>query len=66
LYRGINDFKKGYQPRTNTVRDENGDLLTDSQVIVARWEKLFSHLFNVHGVSEVKADKNKHSIATSA
>jgi hypothetical protein len=22
LYRGINDFKKGYQPRTNIVKDE--------------------------------------------
>jgi hypothetical protein len=22
MYRGISDFKKGYQPRTNTVRDE--------------------------------------------
>jgi hypothetical protein len=26
LYRGINDFKKGYQPRTNIVKDEQGDL----------------------------------------
>jgi hypothetical protein len=54
LYRGINDFKKGYQPRTNRVRDENSDLLTDSQSIVAKWRKLFSHLFNVQGVSEVR------------
>jgi tRNA A37 threonylcarbamoyladenosine dehydratase len=22
FYRGISDFKKGYQPRTNTVKDE--------------------------------------------
>jgi hypothetical protein len=22
LYRGINDFKKGYQPRTNIVKDQ--------------------------------------------
>ena len=27
LYRGINDFKKGYQPRTFTVKDEKGDLV---------------------------------------
>jgi len=25
LYRGINDVKKGYQPRTNIVMDEKGD-----------------------------------------
>ena len=27
LYSGINDFKKGYQPRCNIVMDEKGDLL---------------------------------------
>ena len=25
LYRGINDMKKGYQPRTKIVKDEKGD-----------------------------------------
>jgi hypothetical protein len=30
LYRGINYFKKGYQTRSNLVKDENGDLLADS------------------------------------
>jgi hypothetical protein len=30
LYRGINEFKRGYQPRSNLVKDENGDLLADS------------------------------------
>jgi hypothetical protein len=24
LYRGINEFKSGYQPRNNLVKDENG------------------------------------------
>jgi flagellar basal body rod protein FlgC len=24
LYRGTNDFKRGYQPRSNLVNDENG------------------------------------------
>ena len=30
LYRGISDFKKRYQPRCNTVKDEKGDLVADS------------------------------------
>ena len=30
LYRGISDFKKGYQPRSNAPKDEKGDLITDS------------------------------------
>ena len=53
LYRGINDFKKGYQPRCNIVKDEKGDLVADSHCIVARWRKYFSQLFNVHGVKDV-------------
>jgi len=53
LYRGINDFKKGYQPRCNIVKDEKGDLVADSHSIVARWRKYFSQLFNVRGVKDV-------------
>jgi len=53
LYRGINDFKKGYQPRCNKVKDEKSDLVADSHSIVARWSKYFSQLFNVHGVKDV-------------
>jgi hypothetical protein len=31
LYRGINEFKKGYQPRINIIKDEIGNLLADPQ-----------------------------------
>ena len=54
LYRGINDFKKGYHPRTNVVRDEKGDLVADCYSIVARWRIRFSQLFTVHGVSDAR------------
>ena len=54
LYRGINDFKKGYQPRTNIVKDETGDLVTGSYSILARWRDYFSQLFNAHGASNVR------------
>jgi hypothetical protein len=37
LYRGINNFKKGYQPRTEVVKDEKGDTVADSHSILARW-----------------------------
>jgi len=36
LYRGINDFKKGYQPRTNIVKDYKGDLVAESHSILVR------------------------------
>jgi hypothetical protein len=38
LYREINYFKRGYQPRSNFVKDENGDLLADSHNILNRWK----------------------------
>ena len=53
-YWGISDFKKGCQPKTNVVKDEKGDLVTDCHSILARWRNHFSQLFNVHGVSDVR------------
>ena len=53
LYGGINDFKKGYQPRCNIVKDEKGDLVADSHIIVVRWRNYFFQLFSVHGVKDV-------------
>ena len=54
LYRGISDFKTGYQPRTNIVKDETGDLDTGSYSILARWRDSFSQLLNVHGVNDFR------------
>jgi len=45
---------KGFQPGTNTVKDEKGDLVTDSHSILARWRDHFSQLLNVHGVNDVR------------
>ena len=50
---GINDFKKGYQPRCNIVKDEKGDLVADSHSIVDMGRNYFTQLFNVHGVKDV-------------
>jgi len=33
FYRGISDFKKGYQPKTNIVKDEKGGVVVDFQYI---------------------------------
>jgi hypothetical protein len=54
LYRGINDVKKGYQPRTRIVKDEKGDLVADSHSIMVSWKNFFSQVLNVHGVSDVR------------
>jgi hypothetical protein len=29
LYRGITEFKKGYKPKNNLVKNERGDLLVE-------------------------------------
>jgi hypothetical protein len=54
LYRGINGFKKDYQPRTTFVKEENGDLLADSHSIFKSWKNYFCQLLNVHGVNNVR------------
>ena len=57
LYRGINDFKKGYQPRTIIVKDEKRDLVADSHSIMTRWRNYFSQFLNVHGAKEVRQEE---------
>jgi hypothetical protein len=54
LYREINEFKRGYEPGNNLLKDENGDLLADSHNILNMWKNYFSQLLNVHNVSDVR------------
>ena len=53
MYRGINYFKKEYQPGCNIVKDEKRDLVADSHSIVARWRNYIFQLINVHVVKDV-------------
>jgi len=50
-------FKKGYQPRTNIVKDEKDDFITESPSILARWSNHFSQLFSVCEASDVRRQK---------
>ena len=54
MYRGINDFKKGYPPRSNIVKDDKGDWVADSRSILVMWRNYFSQILNVHGVMDVR------------
>jgi hypothetical protein len=47
LYRSRYELKKGYQPRTNLIKDEKDDILTDPHKIVNRWMNYFCQLLNV-------------------
>jgi hypothetical protein len=54
FYRCKNEFENRYQPRSNVVNDENRDLFADSRNILNRWKKYFTHLLDVHRVSDVR------------
>jgi hypothetical protein len=54
LYTGIYKLKRCYQPGSNFMKDENGDLLADSHNIFNRWKDYFSELLNVCMVSDVR------------
>jgi hypothetical protein len=54
MYRGINEFKKGYQPTTNIIKDENGNLLADPQNVLNRWKNFFNQVLHIHGVHDVR------------
>jgi hypothetical protein len=64
MYRGINDFKNGYQPRTNVIKEEKHELVADSHSILARQRNNFSQLLNIHGVNVRQT--TTHSRTTSA
>jgi hypothetical protein len=48
------NLRRVNKTRTNTVEDENGDLLADFHSISNRWEYSFCQLLNVHNVNDVR------------
>jgi hypothetical protein len=53
-YKGINEFKTGYQPRSKLVKDENCELLADSCNIFSKRKNYFSQLLNVCRITDVR------------
>jgi hypothetical protein len=54
LYKGVNEFKRGYQPRNNLVKAENDYLLSGYHSILNRWKNYFYQLLNVHNLIDVR------------
>jgi hypothetical protein len=54
LYRGIIEIKEGYQPRTNRVKDENGDLLAYCSNIANRGKNYFFQLLDVYVINDIR------------
>ena len=47
-------MKKVYQPRSNVVKDEKGDIVANCHSIRTRRRKHFSQLQSVHGANDVR------------
>jgi hypothetical protein len=58
FYRDITEFKKGYQPKSNLVKDGRGYFLADPQKILTRWKNYFSQLLNVQGAGSIGQTEN--------
>jgi hypothetical protein len=43
VYMGINEFRKGYKPKINLVKDEKGGLLADCHSILSGWSNNFCY-----------------------
>jgi hypothetical protein len=54
LYSGINEFRKGYQPRINIISYGNGNLLAYPQIVLNRWKDSFNQVLNVRGIHDVR------------
>ena len=50
----IFDFKKGYHPRVSVIKNEKGDLVSDSLSSLASCRNHFLQLLNVYGVNDVR------------
>ena len=54
LYQGIRRERKGFQARTNIIRNGNGDMIADSRSILDRWKNYFDQLLNVHVEQDIE------------
>ncbi len=48
MYRGINNIRKGFQGKSQIMKDENGNLITGERELVAQWGNYFNGLLNVN------------------
>jgi hypothetical protein len=48
MYKVINEFQKGYQPRAYVIKKHNSTILSDTTSILSKWEQFFNNLLNVN------------------
>jgi hypothetical protein len=47
-------LRRVYQPRTNIVKDDIGNLVADSHCILARWRNYFSQILCLCDIKDLK------------
>ena len=57
MYKGINECKKGYQPRAFLIKKHDGTIVADTTSILRRWEQFFSNLLKLIRVLAMKGVK---------
>lgn len=57
LLRAINEFMKGYQPRTNLVKDEDDEVVCRFPKYFKQVEGYFCNLLNLHDINNVRQTK---------
>ena len=48
MYKGINEFKNGYQPRTYVIEKDDCTIVADTSSILSRQKQFYSNLLNVN------------------
>jgi hypothetical protein len=53
MYQTINQFKKGYQHKFNTISNEKGELVMNTKVKAEIWKEYFDKLLNTGDPKEL-------------
>ncbi len=48
MYKGINSIRKGFQSRSQLMKDENGNIITGENELIERCGKYYNDLLNVN------------------
>jgi hypothetical protein len=48
MYKGINEFKKGYESRAYVIKKNYDTIVADTTSIFSRWEQFCNNLLHVH------------------
>ena len=57
MYKGINAFKKGSQPRAFVVKKDDGTIEPGTTSILSRLEQFYNNLLNAHQSSNAEGSE---------